>query len=44
MSDRTCVLHLDHRGEHPLFTLMFAGDVALALALARHAADEKVAR
>ena len=27
-----------------MFTLTFAGDVALALALARHSADEKVAR
>lgn len=44
MSDRPCESHLDHRGEHPPFTLMFAGDIALALVLARHAADEKVAR
>jgi hypothetical protein len=44
MSHRPSELHLDHRGEQPLFTLMFAGDVALALALARHAADEKVPR
>jgi hypothetical protein len=44
MSDRPCELHLDHRGEHPVITLTFAGDVALALALAKHSADEVVAR
>jgi hypothetical protein len=44
MNDRPCALHLDHRGEHPVVTLTFAGDVALALALAKHSADEKVAR
>jgi hypothetical protein len=44
MSDRPCELHLDHRGEHPVITLTFAGDVALALALAEHSADENVAR
>lgn len=44
MSDRPCELDLDHRGEHPVITLTFAGDVALALALARHSADEDVAR
>jgi hypothetical protein len=36
MSDRPCEMHLDHRGEHPVITLTFAGDVALALALAKH--------
>jgi hypothetical protein len=44
MSDRPCELHLDHRGEHPVITPTFAGDIALALALAKHSADEKVAR
>jgi hypothetical protein len=44
MSDRSCELHLDHRGDHPVVTLTFAGEVALALALAKHSADEKVAR
>jgi hypothetical protein len=44
MSDRPCELHLDHRGEHPVVTLSFAGDIAFALALAKHSADEKVAR
>lgn len=44
MSDRPCELHLDHRGEHPVITLTFAGDVALALALAKHSADKSVAR
>lgn len=44
MSDRPCEMHLDHRGEHPMITLTFAGDVALALALAKHSADENVAR
>jgi hypothetical protein len=44
MSDRPCEMHLDHRGEHPVITLTFAGDVALALALAKHSADENVAR
>jgi|SRR5215211_7841334 len=44
MSDRPCELHLDHRGEHPVITLSFAGDVALALALAKHSADKDVAR
>jgi hypothetical protein len=44
MHDRPCELHLDHRGEHAVVTLTFAGDVALALALAKHSADEKVAR
>jgi len=44
MSDRPCELHLDHRGEHPVITLTFAGDVGLALALAKHSADEGVAR
>ncbi len=44
MSDRPCEVHLDHRGEHPVITLTFAGDVALALALAKHSADESVAR
>jgi hypothetical protein len=44
MNDRPCVLDLDHRGDHPVVTLTFAGDVALALALAKHSADEKVAR
>ena len=44
MSDRPCEMHLDWRGEHPVVTLGFAGDVALALALAKHSADETVAR
>lgn len=44
MSDRSCEMHLDHRGEHPVITLTFAGDVALGLALAKHSADEDVAR
>jgi hypothetical protein len=44
MSDRACTLHLDHRGEDPVITLTFAGDVALALALAKHSADEETAR
>jgi len=44
MSERPCELHLDHRGEHAVITLTFAGDVALALALARHSADDNVAR
>jgi hypothetical protein len=44
MRDRPCELHLDHRGEHPVVTLRFAGDVVLALALAKHSADEMVAR
>jgi hypothetical protein len=44
MRDRPCDLHLDHRAEHPVITLSFAGDVALALALAKHSADDDVAR
>lgn len=44
MSNRPCEVHLDHRGEHPVVTLSFAGDVALALALANHSADESLAR
>jgi hypothetical protein len=44
MGDRACELHLDHRGEHPIFTLSFAHEVALALALAKHSADENVGR
>jgi len=44
MSDRPCEMHLDHRGEHPVITLAFAGDIALALALAQHSADNKIAR
>jgi hypothetical protein len=44
MSDRPCEMHLDCRGEHPVVTLRFAGDVALALALAKHSANEIVAR
>ena len=44
MRDRPCEMHLDHRSEQPVITLAFAGDVALALALAKHSADEKVAR
>jgi hypothetical protein len=44
MHDRPCEMHLDHRHEHPVVTLTFAGEVALALALAKHAADDKVAR
>jgi hypothetical protein len=44
MSDRPCELHLDRRGEHPIFTLTFANEVALALALAKHSADQEVAR
>jgi hypothetical protein len=44
MNDRPCELHLDHRGEQPVVTLAFAGDVALALAPARHSVDEEVAR
>lgn len=44
MSDRPCGLNLEHRGDHPVIALTFAGDVALALALARHSADENVAR
>lgn len=44
MSDRPCELNLDHRGEHPVVTLTFAGDVAVALALAKHSANEEVAR
>ena len=44
MSNRPCELHLDHRDEQPVVTLTFAGDVALALALAKHSADDAVAR
>ncbi len=44
MGDRACEIHLDHRGEHPVITLMFAGEVALALAIAKHSADDEVAR
>ena len=44
MSERPCELHLDHRGEHPVITLTFAGDVSLGLALAKHSADESPAR
>jgi hypothetical protein len=44
MSDRPCEMHLDCRGEHPIVTLGFAGDVALALALAKHSANKTVAR
>jgi hypothetical protein len=44
MRDRACEIHLDHRGEHPIVTLDFAGDVALALALADHSPDSEVAR
>src|SRR4051812_21390827 len=34
MNDRPCEMHFDHRGEHPVITLTFAEDVALAMALA----------
>jgi hypothetical protein len=44
MSDRPCEMHVDHRGEHPVITLTFARDVALAMALAKHSADGNVAR
>lgn len=44
MSGRPCEMHLDHRGEHPIITLAFAGDVALALSIAQHSADDKIAR
>jgi hypothetical protein len=44
MGDRPCEIHLDHRGEHPVVTLSFAGDVALALALAKHSVDDATAR
>ncbi len=41
---RPCEMHLDHRSEQPVITLAFAGDIALALALAKHSADEEVGR
>lgn len=44
MSDHRAVIHMDHRGERPIFWLTFADDVALALALAKHSADETVAK
>lgn len=44
MKDRPSSMHLDHRPEHPIITLTFAGEVALALAIARHSADEETAR
>ncbi|WP_027005044.1 hypothetical protein [Conexibacter woesei] len=37
-------MHLDHRGEHPVVTLTFAQEVALALAIAGHSADTEAAR
>ncbi len=42
--DHRAVIHMDHRGEQPIFWLTFADDVALALALAKHSADEEVAK
>jgi len=44
MGDRLCEVHLDHRGKDPVVTLSFARDVALALALAKHSADDRIAR
>jgi hypothetical protein len=44
LRDRAAEMHLDHRGSHPVVTVSFAGDVALALALAKHSADETTAR
>lgn len=44
MRSRPCELHLDDRGEHPVITLSFAGEVALALALAKHSGDDTTAR
>jgi hypothetical protein len=44
MSDGRALMHLDHRGEHPIITLSFANEVALALAIAQHSADEATAR
>ena len=44
MRARPCEMHLDHRSEQPVITLAFAGDIALALALAKHSADEEVGR
>jgi hypothetical protein len=43
MSDGRALMHLDHRSEHPAITLSFANEVALALAIARHSADDAMA-
>lgn len=37
-------MHLDHRGEHPIITLTFAQEVALALAITKHSLDDATAR
>jgi hypothetical protein len=42
MGDRACEMHLDHRGERPVITLAFAGEVALALAIAKHSATTRL--
>lgn len=44
MGNRPCEVHLDHRGKDPVIALSFASDVALALALAKHSADDTDAR
>lgn len=44
MATSKAYMHLDHRGEHPVVTLTFAQEVALALSIARHSADADVAR
>jgi hypothetical protein len=44
MSDGRALMHLDHPGEHPVITLSFANEVALALAIAQHSADDTTAR
>jgi hypothetical protein len=44
MSHVRALMHLDHRGEHPIITLSFANEVALALAIAQHSGDEAAAR
>lgn len=44
MSKGRALMHLDRRGEHPVITLSFANEVALAVAIAQHSADEATAR
>lgn len=44
MRDHPAALHLDHRGEHPIVTLSFASDIALALAISNHSSDQSAAR
>lgn len=44
MGGQRALLHLDHRTEHAVWTVGFASEVALALAMARHSADREEAR